>query len=178
MKQRKQGTSIILALFLHVLLLHVLLLLPACVAPHGTRNSPLPEDLAAGQIWRYKTRPKESPSRLTIKKLEPHGVHGQVAHVHIDGLRFELRAPRSDYNDEVNMIVAVRWLCESLVARDREQEEEQEQEARKTKPSPAPNSWSTVLPLTPENVTTSPIAKALDRAEARKIHLFLLTWYQ
>jgi hypothetical protein len=45
--------------------------------------------LAIGQIWKYKTRPGEDGSRLTILKTESHPKLGGIIHIAVDGLRMK-----------------------------------------------------------------------------------------
>ena len=42
-----------------------------------------------GQKWRYRTRPGEEGSYLTVLKVEDSGTLGVVVHVRIEGLRIE-----------------------------------------------------------------------------------------
>ena len=47
---------------------------------------------AAGQVWRYATRPGEEDSRVYILRVETHAI-GEVVHIAIDGVRIKSSAP-------------------------------------------------------------------------------------
>lgn len=56
------------------------------------RVDPATGELRAGQVWRYRTRPGEAGSRLTILKVEDDAKFGRVVHTRFDRLRVINRA--------------------------------------------------------------------------------------
>lgn len=42
---------------------------------------------AAGQVWAYNTRPGEEASRIVICRVETDAEHGQIVHIHVNGVR-------------------------------------------------------------------------------------------
>jgi hypothetical protein len=44
-------------------------------------------ELLPGQVWKYKTRPGESSSTLTILKVESYKDLGRVVHIRVDAIR-------------------------------------------------------------------------------------------
>ncbi len=62
---------------------------PETLAPPGASSLQDNESqgaLAAGQTWRYRTRPDETGSMLTILKIETQPTVGRVVHVSLTGL--------------------------------------------------------------------------------------------
>jgi hypothetical protein len=45
------------------------------------------KELAVGQVWKYRTRPGEENSRVTIGKIEELETFGTVVHVSLSGLK-------------------------------------------------------------------------------------------
>lgn len=45
----------------------------------------------AGQVWRYKTRPTEPQSLLTVVKVETDPKRGTIVHIHVRGLKMKNR---------------------------------------------------------------------------------------
>ena len=45
--------------------------------------------LKVGQIWKYKTRPEEEYSTLTILKVEKNEKDGIIVHIYVDGLKLK-----------------------------------------------------------------------------------------
>ena len=42
-----------------------------------------------GQVWSYKTRPKEESSRITILKVEPHANLGDIVHIRVSDVKMQ-----------------------------------------------------------------------------------------
>jgi len=65
-----------------------------------------------GQVWKYKTRPNEENSRLTIAKVENEPKNGNIIHITVTNLKIKNPHAPSGYTD----LIGHMPLAESAVA--------------------------------------------------------------
>ena len=65
-----------------------------------------------GQVWKYKTRPNEENSRLTIAKVENEPKNGNIIHITVTNLKIKNPHASSGYTDLIGRMP----LAESAVA--------------------------------------------------------------
>ena len=65
-----------------------------------------------GQVWKYKTRPNEENSVLTIAKIENEPKNGNIVHITVTNLKIKNQHSPSGYTD----LIGHMPLAESAVA--------------------------------------------------------------
>lgn len=69
----------------------------------------------AGQVWKYKTRPNEEGSVLTIAKVENEPKHGNIIHITVTNLKIKNPHAPSGYTDLIgHMPLAERAVAERV----------------------------------------------------------------
>ena len=116
-------------------------------------------DFRPGQVWRYRTRPTESESTLTVLKVERHENIGAVVHVAVGGLRVRNPHHASGVSETIShMPFALGAVHESVTERVRED-------------APLPDhadgyaQWRSAFDAGEGGVFTIPVAEAVEYME-------------
>ncbi|HXF84133.1 MAG TPA: hypothetical protein VNK49_01985 [Anaerolineales bacterium] len=122
-------------------------------------NNPTQSKYRAGQVWRYKTRPAEPQSLLTVVKVETDPKQGTIVHIHVQGLKMKSRyAPTGIVDTISHLPLSEGAMDESVVSLVQEN-------------APLPNyqegyaEWRQNYEQGHASIFTMPVAKAVDFIE-------------
>jgi hypothetical protein len=112
-----------------------------------------------GQVWRYRSRPGEEGSRITVAKVEAHPTWGAIVHIQVTGLA--IRSPMAPGG--VSRIVShLPYQEEALRA------SVTEMEPRAAEPEgwvEGYRQWKTAFDADRAGVWSIPVAEAIDAME-------------
>lgn len=122
-------------------------------------NNPTQSKYRAGQVWRYKTRPAEPQSLLTVVKVEADPKQGTIVHIHLQGLRMKSRyAPTGIVDTISHMPLSEAAMDESVVSLVRENASLPDYQEGYAE-------WRQTYEQGHASIFTMPVAKAVDFIE-------------